>query len=256
MTQPALGVLLIDDDEDDRLIVADLLREVPQVRYALTYASSAETGLEAASQPGIDVILLDYRLGHVSGLDVLRDLIARGVSAPVIMLTGQGDPDIDREASRAGAYDYLVKGSLSVEGLERAIRYAIAHARSVGALRATVRTTSALLTGVHAMDEALLVADPSQPDWPVVFASEGFTRLTGYKRDEAIGRNSRFLQGEGTDPGQISAMREALEAGEVYEGAVVNYRADGTPFQNYLRLLPVRDHDERLVYYVAILRAL
>lgn len=254
MTQTTLGVLLIDDDEDDRLIVGDLLREVPQVRYTLSYAASAEAGLEAAGRAGVDVILLDYRLGHVSGLDVLRELIARGVSAPVIMLTGQGDPDIDREASLAGAYDYLVKGSLSAEGLERAIRYAIAHARSVGALRATVRMTSALLTGVHAMDEALLVADPSQADWPVVFASEGFARLTGYKREDTIGRNCRFLQGEGTDPAQISAMREALEAGEVYEGMVVNYRADGTPFHNYLRLLPVRDHDERLVYYVAILR--
>lgn len=250
--ETSLRILLIDDDEDDQLIVSDLLREVEQTRYTLELVLDADKGVQAAVRGGHDIILLDYRLGARSGLEVMRELTARGVRTPVIMLTGQGDPDIDRQASRAGAYDYLVKGNLSAEGLERAIRYAMAHARSVDALRATVRMSSALLTGVHAMDEALVVADPSQHDLPLVFVSEGFVRLTGYPREEVLGRNCRFMQGEGTDPAKISAMREATERGEPFDDVLLNYRHDGSPFYNHLRLLPVRDHDDKLVYYVAL----
>lgn len=254
MGEPVLRVLLVDDDEDDQLIVSELLRDVPHTRYTLEVASTADAGLAAARRGEADVILLDYRLGHVSGLDVLRELTASGVRAPVIMLTGQGDPDIDREATAAGAYDYLVKGQLTPELIERAIRYALAHARSVDALRVTVRMTSALLTGVHALDTAIMVADPSRPDMPVVFVSDAFARLTGYSREEALGRNCRFLQGEGTDPAQIAAMRDAVARGDEYEDTLLNYRRDGSPFHNHLRLIPVRDHDDALVYYVALQR--
>ena len=58
----------------------------------------------------------------------------------------------------------------------------------------------------------MLITDPRQPDNPIVFVNDAFGRLTGYTREETLGRNCRFLQGEGTDP------RHAREIGEALKG--------------------------------------
>ena len=72
-----------------------------------------------------DVCLVDYRLGAETGIDLLRAALERGCQAPIILLTGQGEHEIDLEAMKAGAADYLVKGRLDAGLLERSIRYAI-----------------------------------------------------------------------------------------------------------------------------------
>ena len=84
-----------------------------------------------------DLFLFDYRLGDKNGLDLLRTVIGKGIRTPVIMLTGQGDREIDMEAMRIGAADYLVKGEVSATLLERSIRYAMEHFRTLEELRAS-----------------------------------------------------------------------------------------------------------------------
>jgi signal transduction histidine kinase len=91
--------------------------------------STYEAGLETIRRASHDVYLLDYRLGARDGLELLRDAIACGCRAPVILLTGQGDEEVDREAMRAGAADYLVKGQVDARLLERSIRYALARSK-------------------------------------------------------------------------------------------------------------------------------
>src|SRR5205823_13476224 len=78
---------------------------------------------------GHDVYLLDYRLGPRSGLEMLRELKARGVTAPIILLTGQGEYETDRAAMVAGAADYLEKTRLDSVLLERSIRSALLQKR-------------------------------------------------------------------------------------------------------------------------------
>src|SRR5208337_4963242 len=78
-------VLLIDDDEDDFLIIADMFAE--NARFRLDWVQSYEAGLEAISRQEHDVYLLDYLMGAHSGLDLLKDAVARGCKAPIIFLT-------------------------------------------------------------------------------------------------------------------------------------------------------------------------
>ena len=72
-----------------------------------------------------DIYLLDYRLRGQTGLDLLNDLAAENCKVPIILLTGQGDHYIDMEAMNAGAMDFLVKGEIDSNLLERSIRYAM-----------------------------------------------------------------------------------------------------------------------------------
>ena len=101
-------------------------------------------------------------------------------------------------------------------------------------------------------ERAALITDPKQPDNPIVFASDAFCRYTGYDRDEVLGRNCRFLQGPDTDPAAVQAIREALEARRPVTVDILNYRKDGTPFWNRLRIRPMFGDAGELESFVGV----
>jgi len=82
-----------------------------------------------------NVCLIDYRLGEETGIELIGKAVAAGCSKPLILLTGQGDREIDIEATEAGAADYLVKGEIESQTLERSIRYALANSKILENLR-------------------------------------------------------------------------------------------------------------------------
>jgi PAS domain S-box-containing protein len=125
MNRPTVKVLLIEDDKDDYILVRSLLTEVQSTRYELQWIASFEEAKSALARCEHDAYLVDYRLGGRTGLELLTEAVARNCTAPIILLTGQGDYDVDMEAMKSGAADYLVKDSISAPLLERSIRYAI-----------------------------------------------------------------------------------------------------------------------------------
>lgn len=98
---------------------------------------------------------------------------------------------------------------------------------------------------------AMAVSDPNLPDNPLVFVNEAFCRLTGYSREEAEGRNCRFLQGPETDPERVAEIRSALEDERVVVTEIKNYRRDGTAFWNALHVGPIYDEDGKLIHHFA-----
>ncbi|MGB3739180.1 MAG: PAS domain-containing protein [Pontixanthobacter sp.] len=96
---------------------------------------------------------------------------------------------------------------------------------------------------------ALCMSDPRKPDAPIVYVNEAFVKLTGYPREEIVGRNCRFLQGPDTSPDAVRRIREGLESNEVRVIELLNYRKDGTPFWNALHIGPIFDDKGELRYY-------
>lgn len=119
-------LLLIEDDEDDYIITRDLLDEIAEGKYVLDWASHPDQAREWLAQNRHDVCLMDYTLGAEDGLALLKEAPKLGFKSPVIMLTGQDDPELDAMALQAGAVDFLVKSQLNPSRLARAIRYAVA----------------------------------------------------------------------------------------------------------------------------------
>ena len=140
-------VLLVDDDEDDWVLVRDALDGSAPCRYLVDWAATWDDGLVAIARGEHDVCLIDYRLGERSGIDLIREVVQTGRRTPLILLTGVGDDDVDRAAARVGAADYLVKGRLDGELLDRSIRYALerlrAEERAVAVARAEVAQADA-----------------------------------------------------------------------------------------------------------------
>ena len=130
-----LRILVVDDDEDDYVITRDLLFEIPERRFDVDWVASYELALEAIGRRQHDVYLLDYRLGPRDGLELMREVIGNGCRAPMILLTGQADHHVDIQAMTAGAMDYLVKGRIDADLLERSVRYAMARKKAEEELR-------------------------------------------------------------------------------------------------------------------------
>jgi signal transduction histidine kinase/DNA-binding response OmpR family regulator len=120
----ALQILLVDDDDIDRMAVRRALRAAG-VSADVTEAPSGAEALDAMRARRFDCVLLDYRLADADGLGVLRDARAAGVTAPVIMLTGQGDEELAVEIMKAGASDYLTKSRVSLDHLVQSVRSAV-----------------------------------------------------------------------------------------------------------------------------------
>ncbi len=131
----SVRLLLVEDDEDDYVLTRDLLAESRRTSFDIEWVTGFDEALAAIVRDGHDVIVVDYRLGEHDGLELLERARALEVTAPIILLTGQGDGDIDLAAMRAGAADYLIKGQIDAPLLERSIRYALEQSRTLHALR-------------------------------------------------------------------------------------------------------------------------
>jgi diguanylate cyclase (GGDEF)-like protein/PAS domain S-box-containing protein len=109
-----------------------------------------------------------------------------------------------------------------------------------------------LYRAVAASSNGITISDSTAPDEPLIYVNRSFELMTGYSSDEVLGHNCRFLQGEDGGQPALLEVRAALREGRDCEALLRNYRKDGTPFWNELRLSPVHDERGRLVNFVGV----
>ncbi|WP_187368777.1 putative bifunctional diguanylate cyclase/phosphodiesterase [Baekduia soli] len=172
-----LRLLLVEDDEDDYVITRSLLDTQRRVRFDIDWAQSYDAALNAIREDRHDLYVVDYRLGQLTGLDLIRDAWGSDPKAPVILLTGQDDYEVDLQATRLGVTDYLVKGSIDTPSLERTIRYAVRHHQAMLDLR---RSEERYAVAVRATNDGIW-------DWDLAAGSMHFSprwrALLGYNEN-------------------------------------------------------------------------
>lgn len=137
-----------------------------------------------------------------------------------------------------------------------------------------------LIQSLVTSQQNFVLSDPSLPDNPIVYASDGFCRMTGYKKNDVlgrsiittilcivfvfscvgvvvittstIGRNCRFLQGPGTDQAAVDIIRKGITEGRDVSVCLLNYKADGKPFWNQFFLAALKDAEGQIVNYVGV----
>jgi len=197
MSQSLVRVLLVDDGESDYILTCNWFSEFRVANCKLEWVDNYEAAKVAIAKNQHDIYLVDYRLGSRSGLELLREAIADGCTSPIILLTGQGDGEIDIEAMKAGAVDYLEKNQLNAPLLERSILYAIERKQT----EKKIREQAALL---DIANDAIFVQDL---DGQVLFWNEAAARLYGWQKAEAIDNKTQNLWQDKN----LALLQKALE---------------------------------------------
>lgn len=132
----------------------------------------------------------------------------------------------------------------------RAISFVLAADAEQRKSAATLRLRDRAL---EAIGEGIMITDTGEFDTPISYVNPAFERLTGYSKEEAIGRNARFLQGTDTDQNLVQTIRDAVESEISFRGSILNYRKDGEAFWNNLTISPIRDENGTTSHFVGIL---
>ena len=109
-----------------------------------------------------------------------------------------------------------------------------------------------LMSALSGSQQNFAISDPSLPDNPIVYVSQGFLDLTGYSLDQVLGRNCRFLQGPGTDQAAVDVIRKGVREGVDTSVCLLNYKADGSPFWNQFFVAALRDAENNVVNFVGV----
>jgi rsbT co-antagonist protein RsbR len=105
---------------------------------------------------------------------------------------------------------------------------------------------------IASTSNGISIADATQPDNPLIYVNPAFEQITGYRADEVIGTNCRFLQGADTDAAMVEKIRAALHEARPCTVTLLNYRKDGTPFWNIFSLSPIYNEAQELTHFVGI----
>ncbi len=223
-------------------------------------------GLPIEPVPGV-------RGAHLSADDPVRgewDVVVLGPHFAAALLArdlGDDGPDRLRTFEYALTYDrdVVVRAAVAlltrvaprlpvVEEALRAERRAVVTSRPVPTPPlATVSGEALLHRALAATTSGVTIADMTRPDQPLVYANTAFEELSGYRLEEVLGRNCRFLQGTDTDPDAIARIRAAVDAGQECRETLLNHRgAERTTWWNEIYLAPVTDEHGRVVQYIGV----
>ena len=169
-----IRALLIDDDQGDFVVTKGLLSQIKHPKIELDWVPTFEEGHDAIARGEYDIYFVDYFLEDRTGLDLLREAARHQLQAPVIMLTGRGSHEVDIEAMQAGAADYLIKGQIEPEDLERSIRYALDRMEAQRALRASEERHRAMF------DHLPLGVYRCTPEGEFLDANPALVKILGY----------------------------------------------------------------------------
>ncbi len=205
-----LRLLLVEDSAADAQLLRALLEDRRGGRVEVTWVASLAAARPALAD-GPDCVLLDVGLPDARGLEGLVALRGQSPDTPIVVLTGQDDPDFALEAVASGAQDYLTKGSADGESLVRAAHYAIERQRAQGLLarRALQDPLTGLGNRTMLLDRLeLAVGRRGSSDSPAALL---FLDLDGFKD---INDTHGHAAGDAVLIAVADALRRVLRAGD------------------------------------------
>ena len=237
------------------------------VRRALTERSvpfAVEHGerdaLDRVAADDIGCVVSDYTLDSGDGLSLLTAIRDRHPTLPVVFYTADGSESVAASAVAGDATAYVPRdadaGDTDDASVSRVVEEVQAALESTGVDDSSTAGDSSELSvelKLAALEEApvgAVITGPPEDDVPMLYVNEAFEQLTGYDRPDVLGRNCRFLQGEETDEDRVEMLRAAVENGRPATVELLNYRQNGEPFWNRVRIAPIRDDAGEITHFV------
>ncbi len=251
-----VSVVIIEDDPDDVFLIEELLKDSRLLDCKVSSASTFLAGMEAINQDKGDVYLIDQHLGAEMGVSLIEEARGRGIKKPLILLTGNDSPEVDQEAQRAGANDYILKFELTTSVLERAIRYGLAQWNLLRNQEQLIRETLARLEAEkreaqwHLLGESLPYGFwLTDIEGRLEYISRSFLKLLGVEGKSSYpGFNySELLSEELQDRWQ-----KALQSGAKWNAELEITSDKGKTVYILSKGMPIRNSDGVIVQWVGI----
>jgi len=228
MDEHKVTVLLVEDDVGDAEYIGELLEEIDSMRVDLVRVDRLSQGVERllSVETPVDLVLLDLSLPDSrGGLHTLHEIVKHAVGLPIVILTGLSDRRLAVDAVKAGAQDYLDKGSISPEILERTIRYSIERKRVQMELVVSSRRYRALF---DQMSSGVAVFRPTEDgrDFIIMDFNGAGERIDRIDRRDVLGKWVTEVYPGIEEMGFLEVLRQVNETGEVQHYPAAYY-SDG-----------------------------
>ncbi|MDQ3308551.1 MAG: ATP-binding protein [Gemmatimonadota bacterium] len=258
--QEHLKILVVDDDEVDRMVVRRALRAAG-INADITEVEDARTGLEILQEVAFDCAFLDYQLPGGDGLRVLSEARRAGVHTPIVMMTGHDDAELAVAMMKAGATDYVPKGAVSADRLERSIRTALRlHQAETQArnAQAALQESEARFRVLHetSPDGFMILRSVRDPDGAIedfewVYVNPSAARMVKRSVSDLVGKRLLVEHPGNKAEGVFDAYVEVVESGEPWL-TEIHYTHDGLDL--WLRITAVKLGDGFAVGFSDIAR--
>lgn len=219
-----IETLVIEDDPFSVAVISRLGLEMRDIQLKVHHVVTLDESLYFLSKhPEIELVTLDYRVHtKLTGLEVLQHIRAKGINVPVIMVTGSGDEEIAVALMKAGASDYLIKGTISAESLEKSIKDALEHYEQIG--KALSAEKESVLRDM-AIKKSLNGVCMLELDGAVTYVNATFLNIWGYDGEADIaGKNIKSILSE---PEKFDELLQTLRIKKSWMGDLTGVRKDG-----------------------------
>ncbi|GFH56625.1 hypothetical protein CTEN210_13101 [Chaetoceros tenuissimus] len=236
------------------------MAQPPQQRHHLQYAMVNTGGKRRANTGGRDRKMSDQQKSerrernreHAKRSRIRKKFLLESLQQSVTLLKEENEKL--RKSIRQHLGDNEANHLLEKENLAQAAAAStsLIASNSKDANKVLDDPDFSFIKALQTAQQNFVVTDPSLPDNPIVYATQGFLNLTGYTLDQVLGRNCRFLQGPETDPKAVEKIRRSIEEGSDMSVCLLNYRADGTTFWNQFFIAALRDAAGNITNYVGV----
>ena len=233
-------ILIIDDDEDDFFITNQYIKNIKGYNFKVAWRYDYKGAIEDILSRKYDLYLVDYYLGAKTGLDLMKEAIANNCEEPIIILTGKGTSELDAEAMHAGAVDYLIKGEMDTEKLERCIRHVIEKSKSVRTLRSNEKKFRHIF---ERSKDSIFLMDKETHIFTDI--NDATTKLFGYSKEELLNMTLYSLLSKEEDK---EFVKSQLAKGEVEDHEIEMKTCEGELLCCLLSLTKEVDNDGKIFF--------
>ena len=244
-----MKILLVEDNQGDARLIREMLGEGEAEQFDLLHVESLAAASKCLNEMSVDVVLLDLSLPDSHGLDTFNKIHTQVPASPIVVLSGFADEAFALEAVRQGAQDYLTKGKFDGNQLARSMRYAIERQRIENALK---QSEEKLHTTFESITDAIVITDTLGS---IVQTNEAATRMTGYSREEIIGKSGLDLIDPKYHDMAVQTMMKVLEEGHGMESMELQFLTkDGKHVDAEFGTAMIRDTSGKPAGFVSIAR--
>ncbi|MCW6038061.1 PAS domain S-box protein [Spirulina subsalsa FACHB-351] len=259
-----IKILIVEENPTDLCL---LLEQLNGHDYQITVAKTPANGVKLAHSLQPDVILLGFQVAKTTDYKFCKDIRKKSnfCDRPIIFIGALLSETDRQKVYEVGGCDYILRPFCGeevrrrIEGQVMQARFSQQMAQQQQQLKQERATRKASEERLRLLERAIAnstngitIVDAQDPDYPLVYVNSGFERITGYKAEEVLGRNCRFLQGRDRQQPERKKLKEAIAQGKATQVLLRNYRKDGTLFWNELNISPVHDEIGQVTHFIGV----